>query len=59
MYRTIRSYPYGARKMDLMKLTWPVLDEEPVSNSYGGHPSEYFGDAETRDLLKQLGKWDY
>ncbi len=63
MYPIIMSYPYGARQMDLMKLTWPSLsDTVSVSDSHGnigGHPSEYFGDAKTRDLLKSLGMWDY
>ncbi len=58
MYDTIRSYPYGARKMDLMKLTWHSLDDEPVGGA-GGHPSEYFGDPEARELMKKHGGWDY
>lgn len=58
MYDTIRSYPYGARKMDLMKLTWHWLDKEPVGGA-GGHPSEYFGDPEVREFMKELGGWDY
>ena len=58
MQRTIMSYPYGARSSDLMKLTWPVIDNDPVTGGVR-HLSEYFGDAETRDLLKQLGMWDY
>lgn len=59
MRDTIVSYPYGARQMDLMKLMWPGMDEEPRINHYGGFPSEYFGDAEARERLKQLGMWDY
>ena len=59
MFATINSYPYGARQMDLLKLTWPGLDEEPRINNYGGVPSEYFGDAEARERLKQLGMWKY
>ena len=58
MYDTIRSYPYGARRCDLMKLTWPSLDSDPVTGGVR-HPSEYFGDAETRNLLKQAGTWKY
>ena len=57
MFRTIRSYPYGARKMDLMKLIW-TYNDTPVSYP-GISPSEYFGDAKTREQLKQLGMWDY
>ena len=57
MWDTIMAYPYGARKYDLMKLSWPVLDAPP---SYPGlEPSEYFGNAEVRDLLKQAGTWKY
>ena len=57
MRKTIMSYPYGARSCDLLKLTWISLDTPP---SYPGlEPSEYFGDAEARALLKQLGTWDY
>ena len=57
MRQTIMSYPYGARSCDLMKLTWISLDTPP---SYPGlEPSEYFGDAEARRLLKELGMWDY
>ncbi len=57
MYATIMSYPYGARQMDLLKLTWFLMDAPP---SYPHlDPSEYFGDAKTRDLLKSLGMWDY
>ena len=52
------SYPYGARRQDLMKLSWPSLDSDPVTGG-GRHLSEYFGDAKTRDLLKQLGTWKY
>ena len=56
MMRTIMPSPYGARKYDLLKLTWISLDAPPG----GGHqPSEYFGDAKTRDLLKQAGTWKY
>ena len=58
MQRTIMSYPYGARSSDLMKLTWPVIDNDPVTGGVR-HLSEYFGDAKTRDLLKQLGMWKY
>ena len=58
MRRTIRSYPYGARRCDLMKLTWPSLDSDPVTGG-GRHLSEYFGNAEVRDLLKQAGTWKY
>ena len=58
MQRTIMSYPYGARSSDLMKLTWPVIDNDPVTGGVR-HLSEYFGDAETRDLLKQAGTWKY
>ena len=58
MQRTIMSYPYGARSSDLMKLTWPVIDNDPVTGGVR-HLSEYFGDAKTRDLLKQLGTWKY
>ena len=58
MYDTIRSYSYGARRCDLMKLTWLSLDSDPVTGG-GRHPSEYFGDPETRDQLKRLGMWDY
>ena len=57
MRRTIMSDPYGARSCDLLKLTWISLDTPP---SYPGlEPSEYFGDAEARRLLKELGMWDY
>jgi len=61
MWDTIMSYPYGARQMDLMKLTWNVMDEVDRStyDGVGGHPSEYFGDAKRREQLKQLGMWDY
>ena len=55
----IMSSPYGARKCDLMKLRWPSLDNDPVISGTGRHPSEYFGDAETRRLSKQLGRWKY
>ena len=58
MQRTIMSYPYGARSSDLMKLTWPVIDNDPVTGGVR-HLSEYFGDAKTRDLLKQAGTWKY
>ena len=58
MMETIMSYPYGARSSDLMKLTWLSLDSDPVTGG-GRHLSEYFGDAKTRDLLKQLGPWKY
>ena len=58
MWDTIMSYPYGARRQDLMKLSWPSLDSDPVTGG-GRHLSEYFGDAKTRDLLKQLGTWKY
>ncbi len=58
MRGTIFSYPYGARKMDLRKLSWPSLDSDPVT---GGtrHSSEYFGDTEQRAFLKEHGAWDY
>ena len=62
MWDTINSYPYGARKMDLMKLTWPFLSSKaPVSDGYGGiikYPSNYFYDLEMRDRLKRVGAWD-
>ena len=57
MWDIIISYPYGARKYDLLKLSWPSRDKEPVTSVL--QPSEYFGDAEARDLLKQLGTWKY
>lgn len=57
MYDTINSDPYGARQMDLLRLTWPSLDKEPVA--YNRFPSEYFGDPEARDQLKELGMWKY
>ncbi|MDE0482876.1 MAG: hypothetical protein OXI67_09880 [Candidatus Poribacteria bacterium] len=62
MEETIMSYPYGARKYDLLKLTWPHVDKYVVSDSKGNvnsHPSEYFGNPETRRQLKALGMWDY
>ncbi len=58
MFSKILSYPYGARKMDLMKLTWPSLDSDPVTGGVR-HPSEYFGDPEMRAFLKDHGAWDY
>lgn len=58
MWDTIMSYSYGARRQDLMKLSWPSLDSDPVTGGIR-HPSEYFGDPEKRDLLKQLGAWKY
>lgn len=63
MWGTIMSYPYGARKYDLMKLSWPLLSSpDVVSDSKGNvnsHPSEYFGNPETRRQLKALGLWKY
>ncbi|MYA28915.1 MAG: hypothetical protein F4090_06140 [Nitrospira sp. SB0672_bin_25] len=62
MWDTIMSYPYGARKSDLMKLSWPG-QETPISVWSDGtvdpYPSEYFGNAELREREKQLGIWDY
>ncbi len=58
MFDTIVSYPYGARRQDLKKLTWPSSPDEPVGGA-GGHPSEYFGDAKARELMKELGGWKY
>ena len=57
MFDIINSYPYGARQMDLLKLTWPLLDEKPIA--YNRNPSEFFGDPEARDRLKELGMWEY
>ncbi len=54
MWNTIMSYPHGARQRDLMKLTWGSLDK-PLRTRY----SEYFGNAKTRELMKQLGTWKY
>ncbi len=63
MLDTIDSYPYGARKSDLMNLTWPALrDASAVSDSRGNiesYPSEYFGDPKRRAYLKQNGDWKY
>ncbi len=60
MYGIIRSYPYGARRCDLMKLTWPMTDKDVVSDSKGNvskHPSNYFYDSEERAILKRAGMW--
>ena len=60
MYGIIRSYPYGARRCDLMKLTWPMTDKDVVSDSKGNvskHPSNYFYDPEERAILKRAGMW--
>lgn len=63
IHEKINSYPYGARQMDLMKLSWPWLDDaRSVSDSSGtvlNYSSEYFGDPEIRALWKELGIWDY
>ena len=63
MRKTVMSYPYGARSCDLMKLTWPLLSSKHIvsdgEGNVGGHPSEYFGNPETRSQLKALGMWDY
>lgn len=61
MRATVMSYPYGARKCDLMKLTWISLHKDPVvgQGRTGRHPSEYFGDAEIRRLAKKYGTWKY
>lgn len=63
MFDSIMSYPYGARKSDLMKLTWPSLsDTVGVSYSDGTvnpNPSEYFGDPKVRAFAKQAGTWAY
>ncbi len=58
MSDTIVSYPYGARRQDLRKLAWPSSPDEPVGGAEG-HPSEYFGDAKARELMKELGGWKY
>lgn len=62
MMNTVMSYPYGARKYDLLKLTWPHVDKYVVSTSKGNvnnQPSEYFGNPETRRQYKALGIWKY
>ncbi len=41
---TIREYPYGARKMDLRRLSWikTSMSEDEVYRHPGFHPSDYF-----------------
>lgn len=45
-HRAIRAYPHGARRSDLMKLTWPNLDEQPypMYDARGSRrpPSDFF-----------------
>ena len=45
-YHAIRAYPRGARRSDLMKLTWPAFDEQPypmydARGSDVGHPQTF------------------
>ena len=65
-YRAIKSYPHGARKLDLMKLTWVNLDEQPYemynANGFRFGPSDYFpkwrSEAEKRATYKRSGFYD-